>query len=133
MKNIRKTHRRGVATVEFALSAPVLFLVVFGLIEMARLHQVNGVCMTAAVAAAREGAVLDADAKDVVAAAENILRPLGITKYNIVVTPTVLTNEIDELTVSIDAPLSKANGFMFTTFVGGRTIRKQVIRSRQLD
>ena len=125
--------RRGAAAVEFALTVPTLFLIVFGLIEMARLYQVNGVCMTAAVAAAREGAVLDSTAPSVVGAAERILRPLGITRYTITVTPTPLKNDADQVTVAIDAPLIRANGFIFTNFVGGRTIHKQVVRSRDLE
>ncbi len=45
------TKRRGVALVEFAVVAPVLFLVIFGMFEMARMVMVK----QAVVNAAREG------------------------------------------------------------------------------
>ncbi len=47
----RSRRRRGVAAVEFAVIAPVLFLAIFGMIEMARMVMVK----QAVVNAAREG------------------------------------------------------------------------------
>ena len=47
----RSRRRRGVAAVEFAVVAPVLFLAIFGMIEMARMVMVK----QAVVNAAREG------------------------------------------------------------------------------
>ena len=52
MKSLKsKNARRGVAVVEFAIIAPIVFLVIFGLMEMGRLVMVK----QAVTNAAREG------------------------------------------------------------------------------
>ncbi len=120
--------RYGTTAVEFALSAPVLFLLVFGLIEFSRAYQIRAVCTTAAIAAAREARVEGATNLSVAEVAESLLQSLGITDFQVNVTPAVLGPAASSVNVSVEVPMNNANGLAFTSFFQGKSIRRVVTR-----
>ncbi len=97
--------RRGALTVEFALVAPLVFLVVFGAIEFARLNMLINTMENAAYEGARRGIVPGATVANVEAESEAILQAVGAVNAHVVVTPAVLTNQSPDVTVRISIPL----------------------------
>jgi len=79
--------RRGVTIVEFAIVAPLFFLVVLGIFEFGRAMMVHGLLVGAAQQGARVGAMHTAQATDVSAAVNSYLTSAGISGATTVVTP----------------------------------------------
>lgn len=82
--------RRGAAIIEFAAVAPVLFLLVFGMIEFGRLVMVQQVLTNASREGARLGILDGTTASEVESTVVNYLRGGGIpaaTGNNVVIDP----------------------------------------------
>ena len=74
----RARHRRAAATVEFALVAPLLFLLVAGAVEIGRLVMVSQIATTGSREAARYAVQASATPDDVQAYAEQYLASAGV-------------------------------------------------------
>jgi Flp pilus assembly protein TadG len=107
----RQPSRRGAAAVEFALTAPILFILVFSMIEFARFNMIRHGLDTAAYEGARRGIVPGATAKDVEATAKKILTAVSTVQGNVTVTPGTLTPTTTQVTVTVDVQLKK-NGWL---------------------
>lgn len=70
--------RRGASIVEFAFVAPVMFLIVFGIIELGRALMVVELVTGAARAGARTGILPGKISSDVATTANNYLNAVGI-------------------------------------------------------
>lgn len=127
-RTIRKSNkkRRGAATVEFAFSAPLLFAIVFALIEMSRLFQLSGTLTTAAILGAREASISTSQPADIELEVRKTLGKIGVNEAQISVSPSVLTPQVNNVTLRIEVPLDSSNGFVITDFVKGRTLKKEV-------
>ncbi len=121
--------RKGTTAVEFAVTAPILFLVVFGLIEFSRAYQLHAFCNTAAIAAARKAATEGATAQDVRDAAQSLLDSVGVNDATIAIDPPELGPAVQNVFVAVQIPVNRSNGFAFTNFLQGKTIRKEINRS----
>src|SRR5262245_43597190 len=89
----RAGHQRGAVLVEFALTLPVLILIVVGIFDFGRAFQewvaVTNAAREGARMAVLPGAYTD---DDITARVESVLRAGGIAAVpNVVVTPTTLT------------------------------------------
>lgn len=102
----RSSPRRGALTVEFALVAPLVFLVVFGAVEFARLNMLVNSMENAAYEGARRGIVPGATVAAVKAQAEQILQAVGAVSATVTVSPAVITNQTPYVTVTIQLPLN---------------------------
>jgi Flp pilus assembly protein TadG len=80
-------NRRGAAAVEFAFVAPVLILLVFGMIEFGRMVMVQQVLTNASREGARVGILDDSTAADVSDAVNTYLTSSNITGATITVSP----------------------------------------------
>lgn len=85
--------RRGISAIEFALIAPVLFLVYVATIEISNLvtiyRRVGSVAFTAADLTAQVKQVSNSDLSDITAAATSILTPYPTSSLKIVITSVV--------------------------------------------
>jgi Flp pilus assembly protein TadG len=79
--------RRGAATVEFAIVAPILFLLVFGMIEYGRALQVKQVLTNTAREGARHFADEGATAEDAEETVAVYLAKCGIDAYEVEFSP----------------------------------------------
>lgn len=92
--------RRGAATVEFALAAPVLVLLLLGLLETGRLINANQAVLNASREGARRGAVAGVTTAQVNTLVRDCLTASGYPGSLAQVTP-VLTSESITVTVSL--------------------------------
>jgi Flp pilus assembly protein TadG len=74
----RQRRRRGASTVEFALVAPVLFTLVFGMIEMGRAIMVAELAVNGAREGARKAALTSMTASEVTSWTQQYLQGSGI-------------------------------------------------------
>lgn len=95
-------HRRGVAMVEFAIVANVLFLVIFTCIEFARLNMVRNLVQDAAYFAARTVIVPGATRDEAIGEADRIMGALLAGGYTIDVGEINSSSNEVSVTVSVD-------------------------------
>ena len=108
MKNqIRKQARRGAVAVEFALTAPLLFMMLFAALELGHANMVFNVAEAAAFEGAREAILPGATAGEASAAAQRLLGISRVRGASISVNPSNLAIDSDTVTVSISIPYSQ--------------------------
>jgi Flp pilus assembly protein TadG len=120
--------RQGAAAVEFAVIAPLFFLMVFGMIEFGRAIMVQQVLTNAS----REGAriaVLDSQtptATQVTTMVTTYLQNAGISGATVTLNPTEPTTAGygDPVTVSVQIQFSKVTWLPAPWFLGGSTLLK---------
>jgi len=106
--------------VEFAIVATIVFMVIFGLIEFARLSILRHAVDNAAYEAARVGIVPGATTTEVNNAADWVLANSGVSPTQISVTPFPLNDDSESITVSVAVVWRKTAGFRLYTLVAGR-------------
>lgn len=115
------TLRRGTTTVEFALVAPLFFVLLFGALEFSRMNMVRHTIDIAAYEGARQGIIPGATADDVRDRVNQVLGQVGIANTTINVTPSNISGLTSEVTVDVSAPMND-NGFMFGSFMTGMSV-----------
>ncbi len=103
-----------------AICLPVLFLLLFGCYEVARANSLLHAAENAAYEAARIGIVPGATADRCKAQAEFVLQAMGVSKFNVTVTPGKIDRRTESVTVEIDVPL-KGNALIAPMFFGSVT------------
>lgn len=93
--------RRGVTAVEFAIVAPVFFLILIASIELSRLSVMRNTADHAAYEAARIALVPGATAGEAVAAANQLMDVVGTNGAQVIVNPAVLNDDTTEVTVTV--------------------------------
>ena len=77
-QNVKKPHeRRGTTTVEFALTAPIVFFLLMGAIELSRANMLRHTTVVAATEGARNGIIPGATSAECHQAAVNELDASG--------------------------------------------------------
>ncbi len=118
----RKRNRLGATAVEFAITAPALFLVIFCSAEFARLSMMRNLAQAAAYEACRAVIVEGADNDDAIAQANHILNRLGTRDAVIDINDGVAIEfDTPEVTITIDIPMA-SNAFFFPMAYGDRII-----------
>lgn len=132
----RKDHkkralRRGAATVEFALTAPILFMLLMGAIEFSRANMLRHTTVVAATEGARRSIIPGATAVECEQAATQELTAVGFKSSDVVVTPPVIDEKTSQVTVSVEVPMNGANGFVLPNFLKGAKMKKAVTLQRE--
>ncbi|MEQ8850000.1 TadE family protein [Botrimarina sp.] len=117
----RRPVRRGATAVEFAIVAPVFFMVLLAMFEFTRLNVLRHTADNAAYEAARAAMVPGATADDARDAANLLLRVAGARGATVDPTPAVITTDTEEVSVAISVPLDQ-NGWVVPKFTRGRTL-----------
>src|SRR5262245_25519417 len=118
---LNKHGHRGATTVEFAIVAPIFFLLMLASFEFSRLNVMRHTADNAAYEAARHAMVPGATATEAVTKANTILRTVGTRGARVTITPTVLGPDVDTVTVQVAVPLDQ-NGWVVPRFTKGSTI-----------
>jgi hypothetical protein len=113
--------RRGAAAVEFAIVAPVFFMLLLASFEFSRLNVIRHTADNAAYEAARHAMVPGATASEAVAKANTILRTVGTRGARVTISPTALGPDVDTINVRIEVPLDQ-NGWVVPRFTSGSTL-----------
>lgn len=99
--------RRGAATVEFALTASIFFLILFASLEFARYNMILQTASNAAFDAARACIVPQAEAADGQAAGEAILSAAGIAGGTVTINPATIDYTTTDITATVTVPVTR--------------------------
>lgn len=118
----------GAAAVEFALVAPLLLLLVFGITDFAGAYNSQSSLSAAARQGARVMAIQNSvpDAVTATIAAAPALQPV-LTGNQVIITPAVCRPGAD-VTVTVTYPLRSISGFFTDLFGGKQLTGKAVMR-----
>lgn len=120
-------HRRGVTTVEFALTLPLLLAIVFGIIEFVRLSHLRHSADAVAYETARYVAVPGANVGEAQTFAKDLLARAGIRNAAVTVNPGTIAETTASVTVQISIAL-KGNSWLPPRLTSNRS----VVRSTRL-
>ena len=118
----RRQNRRGATIVEFAIVAPVFFLLLLGSFEFSRLNVIRHTADNAAYEAARIAMVPGATAAEAVAEAHRIMNIVRARGTTVTVNPATLSLTTNQITVTVDVPMGQ-NGWITPRFTGAQTMR----------
>ena len=130
----RPAGRRGVAAVEFALTAPLLFLLVFGMIEVGRGLMVQQLLANAARDGARSAILEGATVEAVKASVTEYLGASSVSDVSVFVEPDPLTlaQGGDPVTVTVSVPFTEVSWLPTPKYLGGATLSASVIMRREV-
>lgn len=116
--------------VEFAIVAPLLFLLFFAAIEFCRVAMIRHTADNAVYEGCRIGIIPGSTSAEVEAEARQIMNVMGVDTVDIAVTPGTITRETDEVSVQIKVPLD-ANSFIPNQFFTGQSVTRQLTLRRE--
>ncbi|MBI1903169.1 MAG: pilus assembly protein [Planctomycetia bacterium] len=125
--------RRAAAVVEFAAVAPVLILLVFGMIEFGRMVMVQQVITNASREGARAGILDGATNASVTSTVNNYLASASISGATVTVTPTEPSTAPagGSVTVAVSVPFSQVTWLPAPMFLGGSTLVASTVMRRE--
>ena len=113
-----RTTRRGAAVVEMAVVAPLLLLILFGVIEFGWTFMVHETLTNAAREACRVGVLQGSTEADIEARFTEAMAATGITVTPDMLTIEPATEENPVLTVRVSVPYSEVTLTGLTSFLG---------------
>jgi Flp pilus assembly protein TadG len=130
-----RKNRRGAAVVEFAVVAPIFFLLVFGMIEYGRMVMVQQILTNASREGARVAILDGMTSTDVTTTVDNYLNNSGIVGANVSVAtnPPVAPDYAESMTIAVDIPFSQVSWLPTPIYLQGRqltatsTMRREAI------
>ncbi len=122
--------RNGAAVVEFALTAPILFLLFLAAFDFCRLSMITHTAEQAAYEGARRGTLPGATAANAQQSAEDELQRVGLQQAVVTVTPTDIRSTTEEVTVQVRIPMN-ANGWITPTVLKDTYITRSCTLSRE--
>lgn len=103
---MKKQQRNGAVAAEFAICAPILFMLLFAALEVGFANMMYHSTEAACYEAARTAIVPGATAAEANAAANRVLRSAGINSAAIQITPGNLATETETVSVQISVRYS---------------------------
>lgn len=132
-RNASRFERRGAVIVEFAICAPLFFLVVLALFEFSWLNVVRHTADNAAYEASRIAMVPGASAGEAIAEAQRIMGAVGTRGATVTVAPATILPETNEVTVRVVVPVDQ-NALLTPRFTGGRQIEtSSTLRTERVE
>jgi hypothetical protein len=140
-----RRNRQGAAAVEFAIVAPVFFLMIFGMIEFGRALMVEQILTNAAREGAREAVIDGAVKADVISHVQSYLQSSGISgatismlnKNGANVDPAAMSYG-EPLTVKVQITFNKVSWLPAPWFIGGTSklgassiMRRETVKTTQ--
>jgi Flp pilus assembly protein TadG len=125
--------RQGAAVVEFAVVAPVLVLLVFGMVEFGRMVMVQQVLTNAAREGARVGVLDDSTVADVQTTVNNYLAGGGVKGATVTVSPNPLSSAGygAPVTVTVSVPFSQVSWLPSPMFLKTTTMSASTAMRRE--
>lgn len=127
----RSKQRWGATTVEFALTVPILFLLVFGAIEFSRAHMLQHTAEIAVTEAARQAIVPGATADDCRTTCLDELAVIGISTATVDIEPEVIEDDTAQVTVTVWVPVTAVNNLILPNWFYENTLNKSVTMQRE--
>ena len=128
-----RKNRRGAAVVEFAVVAPVFFLLIFGMIEYGRMVMVQQVLTNASREGARVGILDGSTGSDVSTTVSGYLTSSSISGATITVDPAnpSAAGAGDPVTVTVSVPFNQVSWLPAPMFLGGQTLSATTVMRRE--
>ena len=116
--------RRGVAAVEFAILAPLFFLLIFGMIESGRAIMVQQVLVNASREGSRRAVIEGATSDEVKSVVTDYLAGASVAGTTVTVDPSSLSDIGfgDPVTVSVSVPYSSVSWLPNPWFLTDKTL-----------
>jgi len=130
-----RRNRQGAAAVEFAIVAPVFFLLVFGMVEYGRMIMVQQVITNAAREGARVGVLDGSTYTDVQTAVNNYLTAskISTTASTISCSPNPPSSQTtgNPVTVTVSIPFNKVSWLPTPLYLGSTTLSASAVMRRE--
>jgi Flp pilus assembly protein TadG len=128
-----RKRRRGAAVVEFAVVAPVFFLLVFGMIEYGRMVMVQQILTNASREGARLAVLDGITTANVVSSVDSYLAGAGITGANVAVAtnPPVAPDYADSMTITVDIAFDQVSWLPSPMFLQGQQLSATTTMRRE--
>lgn len=128
-----RRNRRGAAAVEFAVVSPVLFLLIFGMIEYGRMVMVQQVITNAAREGARKAVLDGSTSSDVTTVVSNYLTSAKISGATTTVNPTNPSSATSgsSVTVTVSVPYSSVSWLPHNFWLGSKTLTATSVMRRE--
>lgn len=119
-----RERRRGATAVEFAITAPLFVLFLLTAFEFGWMNVIRHTADNAAYEAARMAIVPGATSAEAIAEANRLLDIVWARGAQVTVTPATITDDTEEVTVSIDVPLNQ-NGLILPRFTSNKWLSSE--------
>jgi Flp pilus assembly protein TadG len=124
--------RRGAAAVEFAIVAPVFFMLVVGMIEIGRAIMVQQVLINASRVGARQAAMLTSSEDAVIDAVEDYVAGVGMADVSTTVSPDPATAAAGTaITVDTSVSFADVSWLPAPWFMGGKTLTSSSVMRKE--
>ncbi len=128
----RSPRRRGVAAVEFAIVAPLFFLLVIGIIEISRAMMVQQVLINASRVGARRAITMSSNEQAVTDAVNEYVNGMGVSGVDIEVSPNPATAAAGQaITVDVDIPFQEVSWLPAPWFMGGKNLAASSVMRKE--
>lgn len=115
--------RRGAAAVEFAIVAPLFFMLIIGCVEFGRALMVQQVLTNCSRVGAREAITLNATESEAISAASDFATGAAVSGTTVTVTPDPAIAEAgDMISVTVSVPFDNVSWIPAPWFMGGATL-----------
>lgn len=133
VQSSRKKTRRGAAVVEFAVVAPLFFLLVFGMIEFGRMVMVQQILTNASREGARQAVLDGVSDSDVQTTVSGYLSNASISGATVAVTTQAPTppDTASARTVTVSIPFSQVSWLPSPIYLGGKTLQASTTMRRE--
>jgi len=130
---LRRAGRRGTTLVEFAVVAPVFFLLVMGMIEFGRAMMVAALLANAAQQGARAGSLNGAQSSNVTNVVNAYLTDANLSGATTTVTPNPPSSASpgQDVTVTVSIGYSQITWLPAPKFLSGKTLSATSIMQRE--
>jgi Flp pilus assembly protein TadG len=123
---------RGVAAVEFAIVAPIFFMLVIGIIEVGRAIMVQQVLINASRVGARRAAMLSSSTGAVLSSVTEFTTSVGVNSVTATVSPDPATAASGEpITVSASVNFANVSWLPQPWFMGGKTLSSSTVMRKE--
>jgi len=124
--------RSGAAIIEFALLAPVLFMLILGMIEFGRVLMVAQLLTDAAREGGRQAVLAGSNTDKVTSTVDTFLTNAGVNGAHTAVSPDPATaNQGDAITVTVTVPASAISWLPTPIFTAGQTLGGSVVMRKE--
>lgn len=129
----RRQKRRGAAVVEFAVVAPVFFLLVFGMIEFGRMVMVQQVITNASREGCRQAILDGSTASEVDTLVDDYLSAANINGATVVIDPTEPSTAAagDAVTVTVNVDFGQVSWLPLPMFLSETTLSASTVMRRE--
>lgn len=132
---LHRQRRCGAAAVEFAVISPVLFIMVFGMIDVGRAVMVQNLLTNAARDGARTAVLDGVTSQEVITQVSDFLAASSVPNASVNVTPSDLTTAAqgDPVAVSASVPFNSVSWLPSSIYLKDVILESTVIMRREVD